>query len=88
MASCAWVCVVARAGNQEFIWTDNWGLHLNIRPRFGNCQGWASSECFLDRPLGYGNYVFRLVGPLEYQDFQSVLGAFTWDDDCPGELRW
>jgi hypothetical protein len=68
-------------GNTDFIWTDNYGLHLNVRPRNG-CDNFASSECFFSKPLGYGNYLFRMVGPLEHQDFQVTYGLFTWDDNA------
>jgi hypothetical protein len=71
-------------GNDDFVWKDDWGLHLNIRPQDG-CRNWASSEVFANKSYGYGNYVFRIVGPLETQDWQTTLGAFTWDDDCAGD---
>lgn len=32
-------------GTPDFIWSDDWGLHLNIRPRNG-CNDWASSEAW------------------------------------------
>lgn len=38
----------------KFIWMDNGGLHLNVRPRNG-CGDWASSEAWDTKPLGYGS---------------------------------
>lgn len=40
-------------GDGRYVWVDNAGLHLNVRPQSG-CSGWASSEIYTDQPLGYG----------------------------------
>ena len=64
--------------------TDGHGMHLNLRPRSG-CAGWASSEVLLSRSLGYGTYLFSVVGPAQTLDAQCVFGAFLWDDNAaPG----
>jgi hypothetical protein len=40
-------------GSSSFVWTDGWGLHLNVQPQNG-CNGWASSEIYNLQSLGYG----------------------------------
>lgn len=54
----------------SFVWTDDWGLHLNVRPRSG-CGSWASSEVWLDHALGYGTYLWSYYGPGETLDLQG-----------------
>jgi len=67
-------------GSADYVWTDNWGMHMNVRPRNG-CGAWASSELTLDHSLGYGTYFFSTVSPVEYLDPQVVIGMFLWDDN-------
>lgn len=62
------------------VWTDSWGLHLNVWPQNG-CGGWTSSEVILDHTLGYGTYLFRYVSPVENLDPDITWSPFfLWDD--------
>jgi len=74
-------------GSQDFIWVDNWGLHVNVRPRWG-CDGWASSEVWNSQALGYGTYLYRSVGPVEFLDPQVTVGPFLWDDSGNAGNGW
>jgi len=49
-------------------------LHLTIQ----DLGGWTSSEVALEEPLGYGDYIFTTVGPLDAWDPNVVLGFFLW----------
>ena len=58
-------------------WVDASGqLNLTIHNIGGN---WYSSEVVLDRPLGYGDYVFTTRGRLDTLDPNTVFGLFLWE---------
>jgi hypothetical protein len=48
-------------GSSNYVWTDGWGLHLNMQPQNG-CNGWASSEIYNQQSLGYGEMGERKRG--------------------------
>lgn len=58
-------------------------LHLRIRKVLDT---WYSSEVVLHKPLGlnkppgYGTYVFRTNSRVDIMDANMVLGMFTWDN--------
>lgn len=60
-----------------FVYCNEAGLHLNVRPRGAGCGDWASSEAWLQESLGYGTYLWRVVGPLDTLDEMATLGLFT-----------
>jgi len=39
------------------------------------------SEIILDKPLGYGKYIFQLSSRIDLLEDDLVLGLFTWDED-------
>jgi hypothetical protein len=62
--------------SEQSVWVDaQQRLHLSLRQVSGS---WLSSEVTLDEALGYGDYVFTTLGPLETLDPTSVLGLFLW----------
>jgi hypothetical protein len=52
------------------------GLHLRIEPRDGR---WYCAEVFSEESLGYGRYTFHVTLPRRL-DFQTVFGAFTYEN--------
>jgi len=59
-------------------WVDAQGaLHLKIA-RSGD--QWTCAELSLDRPLGYGTYIFVVRLPADF-DPASAFSLFTWDDE-------
>lgn len=75
---CVW------SGDSRRVWQDGQGIHLTVQPQDGGCGGYASTEVWATRPLGYGNYLFRISGPFNTMDPEVTFGLFLWDDDCPG----
>lgn len=75
---CVW------SGDSRRVWQDGQGIHLTVQPQDGKCGGYASTEVWATRPLGYGNYLFRISGPFNTMDPEVTFGLFLWDDDCPG----
>jgi len=70
------------SNSMENVWTDSWGLHLNIIPTNG-CGRWTCSEVWLDHALGWGVYLFRFVGPVEFVDPDVTWSPFfIWDDSA------
>jgi hypothetical protein len=68
----------------DFVWKDNWGLHLNYAPR-GGCGNWAATEVIMQRTLGYGAYAIRGVGPVENLDAGVTWSPFfIWSDPPDG----
>lgn len=71
----------------------NDNLKLEVIQQSGNA---FCSELFLDKPLGYGKYVFQLSSRIDLLRDDLVLGLFTYDDNHPphfGEIdiefsRW
>ena len=58
------------------VWVDAQGrLHLTAAPLSGSTR---SSEITLTEALGYGDYVFTTVGPVDQLDPNVVLGLFLW----------
>ena len=58
------------------VWVDeNDRLHLSIKYLNGN---WQSTEVVLEDALGYGDYIFTTLGPLDQLDIHAVLGLFLW----------
>ena len=73
------------SSHPENVYTDgNGNLHLSITNRDGT---WHTAEVILDRPLGYGRYVFKTVGRIDQLDLQAVLGLFTWDPDAADQAH-
>jgi hypothetical protein len=68
--------------SNQNVWVDNDGLHLQLRKEGTR---WYCSEVFLDQPLGYGWYIFRLGSAVDRQalDPRVVLGLFTYEEDSP-----
>lgn len=68
--------------SQQSIWVDaQQRLHITQRQVTG---GWQSSEIVLDEALGYGDYIFTTLGPLEALDPNTVLGLFLWQYGSSG----
>ncbi|MBI5400371.1 hypothetical protein HZB07_07215 [Candidatus Saganbacteria bacterium] len=60
------------------VWVDTEGqLHLKITHRD---NAWQCAEVYLQNSLGYGKYIFQLVGRPDQINQNAVLGLFTWDD--------
>jgi len=70
--------------NRRTVWQDESGVHLRLWQRLGV---WFSAEIVLDRPLGYGTYVFETVGDVASMDPPVILGLFTYDDRDPNDRR-
>lgn len=70
-------------------WVDGEGrLHLTIRQISGS---WYSTEVTLEESLGYGDYIFTTLGPLDAWHPDVVLGLFLWQyGPCydPAEGWW
>lgn len=65
-------------------WVDADGhLHLLLAQREGR---WTSSEVRLDRPLGYGTYMFDVRDTSDL-DPAAALVMFTWDDRADRNYR-
>ena len=65
--------------SQSNVWVDSLSrLHLKITHSGGK---WQCSEVVLNQSLGYGRYVFHLLGDVGALNKIAVLGLFTWDDD-------
>ncbi|MBN1948237.1 MAG: hypothetical protein JW784_00695 [Candidatus Cloacimonetes bacterium] len=74
---------------EDCTWVDNEGhLHLMIR----NLESiWYSSEIVLEEVLGYGDYIFTILGALDQIDEHAILGLFLWQyGPCwePGNSWW
>ena len=62
--------------SQQIIWVDaQQRLHLSLKQIAGS---WQSSEVTLNDALGYGDYIFTTIGPLQTLDVNVVLGIFLW----------
>lgn len=59
-------------------------LHLRIAK---TAAGWACSEVYLEKPLGYGTYTFVVETPPSQIDDMAILGLFTYGDDPAFEHR-
>ncbi len=57
---------------------ENGTLHLRIIPRQGT---WYCSEVVLTEALGYGTYIFHVLGRVDRLPPEAVLGLFLWDDE-------
>lgn len=65
-------------GSPEAVFVDKQGrLHLKVTK---TDKGWASSEVYLTKPLGYGSYTFELDTPAKAVDDNVVLGLFTYGE--------
>lgn len=56
----------------------NGELKLEVVQEDGNSY---CSEIFLDKPLGYGRYLFQLSSGLDLLQDDVVFALFTWDDN-------
>ena len=58
------------------VWKDEEGLlHLLIEEREGQ---WYCAEVFTKEPLGYGKYIFYVVGEIDKLDKNVVFGMFNY----------
>lgn len=63
--------------SRENVWVDERGwLHLKITQREGK---WYCAELALEKPLGYGDYIFKTVGRVDDLDKNVILGLFLWE---------
>lgn len=73
----------------QSVWVDAEDrLHLTIKQIDGT---WYSTEVALADTLGYGDYVFTTLGPLDQLNVRAVLGLFLWQyGPCwdPDNLWW
>ncbi len=53
-------------------------LHMRIIPRQ---ETWYCSEVVLTEALGYGTYIFHVLGRVDRIPPEAVLGLFLWDDE-------
>lgn len=58
------------------VWIDSAGLHLATSLENGR---WTSSEVYLPRSLGYGEYTFQLAGRLDMLDSNAVFSPFLYE---------
>jgi hypothetical protein len=59
------------------VWVDTRGrLHLRITAQRGR---WTSSEVYLLKSLGYGEYTIQLASRVDSLDPQAVFGFFTYE---------
>lgn len=67
------------------VWVDGEGrLHLKIVQRDGK---WYSAEVYIQKALGFGEYIFYLDSPVNSLDSNVVLGLFTWDGVAPAGVN-
>jgi hypothetical protein len=64
------------ADSSNHVWVDPQDrLHMTIK----NVGGvWYSTEVAAEEPLGYGDYIFTILGRLDLWADNVVLGLFTW----------
>lgn len=73
------------ANDSANVWLDNEDrLHVKISNRNGI---WNCSEVILKNSLGYGTYVFKVIGALWQINENAVLGLFTWDNEACDEFN-
>jgi len=66
------------------VWVDQAGnLHLLLAEREGH---WTSAGLILDRPLGYGTYLFT-VRDTSQLDSAAALSMYTWDSGADVDHR-
>jgi hypothetical protein len=64
------------ADSADHVWVDEDDrLHMTIRKIDGT---WYSTEIAAEDALGYGDYIFTIVGRLDTWDPNVVLGLFSW----------
>lgn len=51
---------------------------LNLKITYRDDK-WYCAEIYLDHPLGYGYYSFKLDSPADNFDFNTILGCFMYD---------
>ncbi|MDP8217827.1 MAG: hypothetical protein P9M03_03775 [Candidatus Theseobacter exili] len=65
------------SASKDNIWIDDKGwLHLKITKRK---EKWYCPEIVLDKPLGYGDYIFKTVGRVDQLDPNIIFGLFLWE---------
>ena len=64
-----WQCPPSPLCSPDFVWRDELGLHLNVRPTRA-CSSWASSEVYLDKSLGkrFPSLVREIYGGKAWRD--------------------
>jgi len=61
---------------EDCVWVDEEDqLHMTIRDIEST---WYSTEVVLEEILGYGDYIFTMIGPLQDLDIHTILGLFTY----------
>ena len=67
--------------SHDNVWLDDKGwLHLKITERNGQ---WYCSEVFTNQSLGYGKYIFYVVGKIDELNENVVMGNFVFDKTNP-----